>query len=152
MAKFPLIQCLVRINGGKGERSSEVPKVGQDRITPAEMFVLLHLHGADGAVMEETILQPKITGEIEIGHNDLKQDLRNRYGAVVNTLFPGILPTEAPGVPDERATQRDDTPIMGKAALVAQYQAVVGKKPFGGWDEAELQRRIDEARKMTEAA
>lgn len=151
MAKFPLIQCLVRINGGKGERSSEVPKVGMDRITPAEMFVLLHIHGADGSVPEEIILQPKITGEIEIGHNDLKQDLRNRYGAVVNTLFPGILPTEAPGVPDERATARDDTPVMGKAALVAQYKAIVGKAPFGGWDEAELMRRIEAAR-QTEAA
>lgn len=151
MAKFPLISCLVRINGGKGERSSEVPKVGMDRITPAEMQVLLHLHSAAEAVLEETIINPRITGEIEMGHNDLKADLRLRYGNVVNTLFPGILPTEWPGIPDERETARDDTPLMGKAALVAQYQAIVGKKPFGGWDEAELMRRIDEAR-QTEAA
>lgn len=29
--------------------------------------------------------------------------------------------------------------------LRAKYQEVVGKRPFSGWDAAELQRRIDEA-------
>lgn len=31
--------------------------------------------------------------------------------------------------------------------LRADYQEVLKKKPFGGWDAAELQRRIDEALK-----
>lgn len=31
------------------------------------------------------------------------------------------------------------------AHLRAEYSRVIGKKPFNGWDDAELQRRIDEA-------
>jgi len=31
------------------------------------------------------------------------------------------------------------------AKLRADYQEVVGKRPFNGWDAAELQKRIDEA-------
>ncbi|GEM_PF-839546 len=40
------------------------------------------------------------------------------------------------------------TPVDGKAALDklrADYFEVVKKKPYHGWDAAELQRRIDEA-------
>lgn len=29
--------------------------------------------------------------------------------------------------------------------LRAQYQEIIGKRPFHGWDAEELQRRIDEA-------
>lgn len=33
----------------------------------------------------------------------------------------------------------------GLRDLRAQYQEIIGKRPFAGWDASELQRRIDEA-------
>lgn len=35
-------------------------------------------------------------------------------------------------------------PTGDLASLRAEYQDLVGKRPFPGWDAAELQRRIDE--------
>lgn len=48
-------------------------------------------------------------------------------------------PSEKPKKPQPQ------TSIEGLKKLRADYQEVLKKKPFGGWDAVELQRRIDEA-------
>lgn len=46
----------------------------------------------------------------------------------------------------ESGTDTSSTPSAKSIAnLRAEYNELIGKKPFNGWDEAELQKRIDAA-------
>lgn len=49
------------------------------------------------------------------------------------------------GTRDLIAAPVERQPADDMQALRARYQEVVGKRPFPGWDAAELQRRMDEA-------
>ncbi len=94
MSKYPLIQGILTQNGGGGENSSQVPFVYEQRKTPAEVMLLLHVHNAAIGSDDEVISDAKWTGEIEIAEADLRRDLSNKYGAkLVQTMFPGSLPT-----------------------------------------------------------
>lgn len=55
--------------------------------------------------------------------------------ALVEDALPTVEPVEA-----EPATAVDEL-----AELRAQYQSLVGKRPYHGWDADELRKRIDEA-------
>lgn len=94
MPKYPLIQGILTQNGGGGENSSQVPFVYDQRKTPAEILLLLHVHNAEIGADAEVISDAKWTGDVEMAENDLRADLSNRYGAdVVQMMFPGSLPT-----------------------------------------------------------
>ena len=54
----------------------------------------------------------------------------------------GTLPPPPAGLA-KKVKLADDKEALAK--LRADYQEVVGKRPFNGWDAAELQKRIDEA-------
>lgn len=54
----------------------------------------------------------------------------------------GTLPSPPAGLA-KKVKRADDKEALAK--LRADYQEVVGKRPFSGWSAAELQRRIDEA-------
>jgi hypothetical protein len=45
----------------------------------------------------------------------------------------------------ETATAGGEDDDRGLAKLRAEYQELIGKRPFHGWDAAEIQKRIDEA-------
>lgn len=109
MPVYPLIEFDLVLNGGAGERRSIVPMRGQERKTPAEVAVLLKVHKADLGAPEEVVQNAVWTGDVEMNENDLRQELRSRYGVDANTgmliadmLFPGPLPTVCE-YPDKRA-------------------------------------------------
>lgn len=169
MATYPLIECEIVIGGGKGETSSIVPRTGlpmietedgpmldeaDRRLTPAEALILLNLHGWDGDTNEGAIIRdPMVTGEVNMREGDLRVKLYSRYGReLVDRLFPGPLPTtcDYPSTLPERLPEAADPPaspepISEKKRLQIAYEMMSGKKPFGGWNEAELRERIAKA-------
>ncbi|KQX35327.1 hypothetical protein ASD04_14905 [Devosia sp. Root436] len=62
--------------------------------------------------------------------------------------MPGSIDAPPPAIVEKAKqvaakTSDDDKGALNK--LRADYQTLVGKKPFAGWKAGELQRRIDEA-------
>lgn len=62
-----------------------------------------------------------------------------RYARILSKLGYTTRHMEAAPV-DVAQEEPDDL-----ADLRAQYQEIIGKRPYHGWDAEELQRRIDEA-------
>lgn len=50
------------------------------------------------------------------------------------------------GLGYEKADLVAEKPAGSLSALRAEYQKVVGKRPFHGWDAAELRAKLDEAK------
>lgn len=67
-----------------------------------------------------------------------KQRMQIRYAKVLSKLGRGTYMTR-----DMRAEQRRTDEELTE--LRAQYQGVVGKRPYHGWDAGELRQRIEEA-------
>ena len=57
-----------------------------------------------------------------------------RYARILDRLGYSTRHMESPVVRGDELTD-----------LRSQYQEIIGKRPFHGWDAEELQRRIDEA-------
>lgn len=68
-----------------------------------------------------------------------KQPMQRRYADILQKLGRGTYMTRDM----QAAQQRDDDEL---ATLRAQYQEVVGKRPYHGWDAAALREKIAEAR------
>lgn len=168
MPKYPLIECHVAIGGGRGEKQSVVPKFGlplvlhedgstsidpaDRRITPAEAILLLHMNGWDGDPATEGMIirNARITGTLEIDAQSLRVDMVNRYGRDrVNQLFPVGLPVEC-DYPDARQPAVDE--MTRRNELKKTYAEITGKKPFGGWNEEQLEEQIAKARQNEPAA
>lgn len=68
-----------------------------------------------------------------------KQPMQRRYADILQKLGRGTYMTR-----DMRAEQRRTDEELTE--LRAQYQDVVGKRPYHGWDAAALREKIAEAR------
>lgn len=68
-----------------------------------------------------------------------KQPMHRRYADILQKLGRGTYMTRDM----QAAQQRDDDEL---ATLRAQYQDVVGKRPYHGWDADTLREKIAEAR------
>lgn len=68
-----------------------------------------------------------------------EQAMQKRYAKILNKLGRGTYMTRDM----QAAEQRDDDEL---SRLRAEYQDVVGKRPFHGWDADTLREKIAEAR------
>lgn len=69
-----------------------------------------------------------------------KERMQRRYADVLQKLGRGTYMTR-----DMRATVEPDPAAEELARLRAQYQQVLGRRPYHGWDADELRQRIIEA-------
>jgi len=72
--------------------------------------------------------------------NGRTQVMDRRYAKVLSALGRGTYLTR-----DMRAAEPAGSSVDELMELRAQYQAVVGKRPYHGWDVDELRKRITEA-------
>lgn len=162
MPTYPLIEGILRLNGGAGDNTSEVPFLEQDRKTPAEVMILVRLHkgGTPEASEEEVLFGPKWTGDVEMDEDDLRGHLISLYGQyTVETLFPGPLPTTThyPDCRDEWLARHGKAPKAAEGAtaptevgkLRQEYFRRFQKNASPSWGAEELRARLDG---QTEAA
>lgn len=159
--KYPLIQGILTQNGGGGETTSQVPFVYDQRKTPAEIMLLLHVHNAAIGSDDEVLSNVKWTGDVEMAEDDLRRDLSNKYGAkLVQTMFPGSLPTTT-HYPDARAEwkanhdgatkvieeAKDEAAAVDQSApapVAAAEPAQVHTDPLEGMDKTAVRDRYKE--------
>jgi len=74
----------------------------------------------------------RVFGKLGYSRSDLSADQQDEPAAPADPAAP-----PAPAAPEEASADL--------TALREQYHAALGKKPFHGWDAAELTKRIAEA-------
>lgn len=87
-----LVTCKVALGG---DTRQVVVKGKHNPVTYPEFLVLGFIHG------EHAVYDMQVVGELEREPIEEKQRLRNKYGPIVEQVFPGIAP-QFPGLPKKR--------------------------------------------------